>query len=106
MAHRLWVARVDDLPPGKGKTVFLASREITVYNHEGRYVATSTWPRHLVGQTETVCEMPGHRFDAEVEFSPATLHADDLHYIVVVEGNSVFVVIEDGHVHPGAEPRA
>lgn len=105
MPHLVKIAEVDELPPGKGKTVQIEGREVTVYNREGRYVATSTWHRHLTGPPETACEMPGHRFDVDVGDSPARLRTDELRYQVTVEDDGVFVLIEEGHVHPGEEPR-
>lgn len=105
MANVIKVADVDELPPGKGKTIQVEGREVTVYNLEGRYVATGTWSRRVIGPADTTCDMPGHRFDVDVEDSPARLRTDELHYQVLVEGPSIFVVIEEGHVHPGDEPR-
>lgn len=107
MAHLVKIAEPDELPPGKGKTVRIEGREITVYNQEGRYVATSTWPHKLPAPAavETTCEMPGHRFDAGVSASPARLRADELRYQVIAEADGVYVLVEEGHVHPGEEPR-
>ena len=106
MAHLVKIAEPDEIPPGKGKTLELEGREVTVYNQEGRLVATSTWPRHAHGVgVETTCEMPGHTFDVGVEDSPARLRTDELHYQVVAREDGIFVVVEEGHIHPGDEPR-
>src|SRR5437870_3552728 len=40
MSAPVRIARVDDLPPGRGKFVQLGSRDLAVYNLEGRYYAT------------------------------------------------------------------
>ena len=49
MAQILKVAELDEVPPGKGKTILVDGREVTVYNQEGRYIATSRWTRRLTG---------------------------------------------------------
>jgi hypothetical protein len=106
MPHLIRVADPDEIPPGKGKTVLLEGREVTVCNLEGRYVATSTWARHPgPPSVETTCEMPGHRFEAHVESSPARLRSDELRYEVRVDRTGVYVLVEEGHTHPGEEPR-
>jgi nitrite reductase/ring-hydroxylating ferredoxin subunit len=106
MPHLLKIADPDELPPGKGKTIHVEGRDVTVYNREGRYVATGTWPRHLHGVAESTCEMPGHRFEVGIGDSPDRLSADELRYQVHVEGDGVYILVEEGHVHPGEEPRA
>jgi nitrite reductase/ring-hydroxylating ferredoxin subunit len=105
MAHFLKVGELDELPPGKGKTLLVGGREVTIYNQEGRLVATSTLPRHLGGVVETTCEMPGRKFDTGIGDSPDRLRADELRYQVVVDESSVFILVEEGHVRPGVEPR-
>lgn len=105
MAHLVKVAEPDELPPGKGKTLQIHGREVTIYNEEGRYVATSTWTRRLDAGLDTECEMPGHHFEVGVEDSPARLRAGELTCQVVERDDGVFVLIEDGRVRPGDEPR-
>ncbi|MBI4510137.1 MAG: hypothetical protein HY698_10925 [Deltaproteobacteria bacterium] len=105
MPHLVKVAELDELPPGKGKTLEVEGREVTIYNVEGRYVATGTWPRYLTGHLDTTCEMPGHRFDVGIEDSPARLRTDELSYQVFTDATGIYVLIEEGHVHPGEEPR-
>lgn len=107
MAHLIKLAELDELPPGRGKTLWIGGREITVTNHEGRYVATAP---HAAGPfapevAETACEMPGRKFDAEISASPARYRADELTYQVVVRRDGIFVLVEEGHAHPGTEPR-
>jgi hypothetical protein len=109
MPQLVKVAHVDELPPGKGKTVNLRGRDVTVYNREGRYVATSTWsPRAAAPVSETTCaaDLAGHKFDTGLGESPDRLMSDELHYHVVVDDAGIFVVLEEGNVHPGAEPRS
>ena len=96
MAHYVKVADPDELPPGKGKTLGIEGHEVTIYNREGRYVATAPWPRHVAPPVDTACEMPGHRFDVNVEDSPARLHTGELHYQVVEREDGVYVLVEDG----------
>lgn len=104
MPRLIRVADVNELPPGKGKTIELEGRQITIVNQEGRYIATSTWPRHQAGVAETSCEMPGYKFDMTLPENPARLRTDELHVQVIAKGIDIFVVLEEGHVHPGIEP--
>ena len=73
MQHAIRVARVTELPPGKGKVVELDGREITVYNAAGRLVATATRAPHPRGSVECGCAPGGLGFDAFAEDSPADL---------------------------------
>jgi nitrite reductase/ring-hydroxylating ferredoxin subunit len=95
---RIKIADVDELPPGKGKTTTVAGLEVTVYNREGRYVATASAPRAQGGMpggvVETTCDMPGHHFDCGPAASPDRLQSDGLRYTVLVDDGSVYVLIE------------
>ena len=104
MPHLVKIADVNELPPGKGKTVVLGEREVTVVNDEGRFVASSTWARRGASPLEGTCHMSGHRFDLS---SRRGTHrtGEALRYQVVVGKGGVYVLVEDAHVHPGAEPR-
>ena len=97
MAHRVKIAELDELPPGKGKTLRLEGREVTVTNEEGRYTATSTHVRALTHPpvAETTCEMPGRHFDANVEYAPSRLRIDELHVRVEVEDDGVYVLLAE-----------
>lgn len=91
---RVKIAAVDELPPGKGKTATVAGREVTVYNREGRYVATTTAPRvAAAGVLETTCEMPGRRFEVGPAISPDRLQSDDERVQVVVDDGCVYVLV-------------
>ena len=70
------VAQLSELPPGKGKVVEVEGRQITVYNLEGRLVATSTRAPHPHEMETTDCTLPGLHFDAFAEDSPARLRTD------------------------------
>ncbi len=105
MSHFVSVGRLDELPPGKGKTLLVEGRELTVYNQEGRLIATASMVRHLAGVPETTCTQPGHRFDLGSTESPDRLRSDELHYEVHIRDGSVFVLVEDGAAEPGKEPR-
>jgi nitrite reductase/ring-hydroxylating ferredoxin subunit len=104
MSHFVPVAQLDEIPPGKGKTLHVEGREITVYNQEGRLVATATMVSHIASVAETTCTQPGHRFDVGTSASPDRLRTDELHYEVHVREGLVFVLIEDGPAKPGKEP--
>lgn len=92
---RIKVADVDELPPGQGKTTVVGGREVTVYNREGRFVATSTStrPRVSAGVLETTCEMPGRHFAVGPAISPDRLQSDDERVQVVVAGGAVYVLV-------------
>jgi|SRR5688572_22703040 nitrite reductase/ring-hydroxylating ferredoxin subunit len=92
--NRIKVADVDELPPGKGKTATVGGREVTVYNREGRYVATSTAAAKLPsGVLETTCEMPGRHFEVGPAISPDRLQSDEEKITVVVENGAVYVLV-------------
>ena len=99
--RRVKVAAVDELPPGKGKTTTVAGREITVYNREGRFVATATSPRAAatIGLVETAfettCDMAGRHFEVGPAMSPDRLQSDELRYQVDVQDGDVYVVVVD-----------
>ena len=89
---RVRVARVSELPPGKGKVVEVEGRQITVYNREGRLVATSTRGLHLHELETTDCSQPGLAFDACAEDSPARLHTDG-ECRVWLDGDDVWMAV-------------
>ena len=100
---RYKIADVDELPPGKGKTATVGGREVTVYNREGRYVATATAtataPRvAAAGVLETTCDMPGRRFDVGPAVSPDRLQSDDERMEIVVDDGMVYVLLANGSV--------
>jgi hypothetical protein len=91
---RVKVAEIDELPPGKGKIISVHGREVTVYNREGRYVATvAVRTRAAAPVGETACEMPGHRFDAGIEHSPDRLQIGERCYRVEIETTGIFLVL-------------
>ena len=92
---RFKVADVDELPPGRGKTTTVAGREVTVYNREGRFVATATAPRVAAPPNlATTCEMGGHHFEVGPAMSPDRLQSDEVRYQVLVDDGNVYVVVE------------
>jgi nitrite reductase/ring-hydroxylating ferredoxin subunit len=91
--RRIKIAAVDELPPGKGKTATVAGREVTVYNREGRYVATTTTAPRVGGVVETTCAMPGRHFEVGPAVSPDRLQSDDERVEVVVAEGAVYVVV-------------
>jgi nitrite reductase/ring-hydroxylating ferredoxin subunit len=74
---RIRVAHVSELPPGKGKQIEVEGRFVTVYNREGRFVATATRGAHLHDGESMDCSHHGLLFEADAEDSPARLHAED-----------------------------
>ncbi len=102
MTHLVKIAELDELPPGKGKVTIVEGREVTIYNLEGRYVATGSGHRTTSGPLETTCEMPGHTFLGGTSTSPDRLRADEIRYHVETTAHGVYVVIEEGA--PTVEP--
>jgi nitrite reductase/ring-hydroxylating ferredoxin subunit len=103
MSTPIRIARVDELPPGKGKVVQLGARDITVYNLEGRYYATGTRPFHVGGalppghaDSLPVCAPPhGQRFETTAADSPAETERGEARYDVTVDGEFVVIFVED-----------
>ena len=95
VGSRIAVARLDELPPGKGKTLVVAGREVTVYNIEGRFVATATAAPRTGAAPESTCEMPGRMFIVGPATTPAAgsedLRSDELRFTVVVDADTVYV---------------
>jgi hypothetical protein len=71
------VASLSELPPGRGKVIEIEGRQITIYNLEGRLVATATRAPHSHVAETTDCSAPGLHFDAFAEDSPARLSTDE-----------------------------
>jgi len=102
MSTPVKVARVEELPPGKGKVVQLGSADITVYNLEGRFYATTTHSFHVGGvrppghaDSLPICGGHGLHFEATAEDSPARTERGEPRYQVDVEGEFVIVWVED-----------
>jgi nitrite reductase/ring-hydroxylating ferredoxin subunit len=98
MATPIRVARLAELPPGKGKVVELAGRRLTVYNQAGRFFATSTGrthPSERLAETSTDCTHHGLVFDVFAEDSPATLRADEQRCTVRVDEHYVWLFLDD-----------
>jgi hypothetical protein len=95
VGSRIRVGSLDELPPGKGKTLVVSGREVTVYNSEGRFVATATAAPRTGAVPETACDMPGHIFTVGPATTPAggaeDLRSDELRFTVVVDADSVYV---------------
>lgn len=84
------VARVDELPPGKGKRVEIGGREVLVYNAEGRLRAQALG-KERPSPPGLPCAPPGAVFEVTVEDSPSRLDDHVREYKVAVEGDYVFV---------------
>lgn len=97
MGSAIRVAEVSELPPGKGKVIELHGRQVTIFNLEGRYYATSTrceheGPMHAPhAEPAGACSQHGLAFDVSAEDSPARLNADEQHCRVRVEGAVIYV---------------
>jgi nitrite reductase/ring-hydroxylating ferredoxin subunit len=94
-AERVKVADLDELPPGRGKTLTVFGRELTIYNNEGRIVATAVEPTRVAPAVGTDCDMPGRSFAVGPATSPDRLRSDERRVQVEVEGGEVFVVVEE-----------
>jgi hypothetical protein len=91
--HRVKVAELDELPLGSGKTLHVEGREVTIYNDEGRFIATAVVPRHLSGTVETTCDMPGQHFAVGIDDSADRLRTGSRKYRVEVTPDGIFVVV-------------
>jgi hypothetical protein len=90
-------ASIGELPPGKGKVVELADRQLIVYNLDGRLYARATrrWAHALPhGDTATECTQHGLLFDVCAEDSPARLRADERSCQVRIKGDAVWLIVE------------
>jgi nitrite reductase/ring-hydroxylating ferredoxin subunit len=99
MSAPVRVAHVDEIPPGRGKVVQLGSRDLTIYNLEGRFFARVAH-RPRVGGDElpghaVVCEPHGHGFECTTLESPAHALSGEPSYAVGVDGEYVVVYVED-----------
>jgi nitrite reductase/ring-hydroxylating ferredoxin subunit len=97
--NRIKVAEVDELPPGKGKTATIHGREITVFNEEGRFVATASVKAMHGGlgidTTETTCQVHGHHFDTgHPALSPDRLRIDEIRYQIEIDDGSIYIIAE------------
>jgi hypothetical protein len=92
------VCDLDELPPGKGRVVRVGSRDVYVYNREGRVFAaveeraTSISP--LAGEPPS-CHHRGASFDVEQEDSPARARAHTAAVAVTMREDGVFVELDD-----------
>ena len=94
MPSTIRVAMVSELPPGKGKVVDVAGRQVTVYNRDGRFFASSTHASRRgpdAGDTSHTCAQHGLAFDVWMEDSPARL-LDEERCCVRVEDDVVYLV--------------
>ena len=104
MSAPVRVARLDELPPGKGKVVQLGARDIAVFNLEGRYYASCAHRPHIGASelpghaTANACTSPGGGhglfFDATAADSPAR-GIGEPSYEVVADGDYLVLYIED-----------
>jgi hypothetical protein len=85
------VARVEELPPGRGKRLLLEACEVVVWNAEGRYYARTLGPAR---RTPAAAGCLGLTFDALAEDSPARAGGHDRHVTVTVDGDYVVIRLE------------
>lgn len=96
MSSTIRVAEVSELPPGKGRVVEVAGRQFTVYNVDGRFVASSTHELRRAppaSDTSHTCAQHGLDFDVWMEDSPARLR-DEEPATVVIEDEVVWLVLD------------
>ena len=94
------VADVTELPPGKGKMLSIADREVIVYNLAGRLVATATRElrvsHHPPEQSmDTTHPRHGTIFDVHAEDSPARVHAAEERLNVRLDGDAIWLDLPD-----------
>ena len=90
------VAEVAEIPPGKGKQMELADRELTIYNVDGRFYATvSRHARVSHGHPEVTHAGAGGTFEVYAEDSPARVRADQERITVRIDGETIYVELGD-----------
>jgi hypothetical protein len=90
------VAGVGEIPPGKGKQMEIADREVTVYNVDGRFYATATRHARVAhGHLEITHVSAGGIFEVYAEDSPARVRADQERIVVRIEADAIYVELGD-----------
>jgi hypothetical protein len=95
-ARLLKVAELDELPPGRGKTIAAGGREVTVVNREGRYLAvgrTHAYPAPA-GPAETDGDHRGRAFSIGIGESDRVELVGDRTYVVRVDETGVWVLLD------------
>jgi hypothetical protein len=88
------VAAVEELPPGKGRIVEVAGRQVTVFNCDGRFFGRVSHARRSpVAVGTTHCAPYCVEFDVWVQDSPARLR-DEPACRVRIDGDYVYLVVE------------
>ena len=93
------VARVGDLPPGKGKLVKVDAREIAIFNVDGGYYAIKNFCPHeaeplwrgRVEEGAVICPNHGWRFDLKTGKCVRLGDRDARVYPVKVEGDRILI---------------
>lgn len=99
MGEFVRVATIDEIPPGRGKVVEIAGREVAVFNAGGRFFASGTVCPHEggpLGEGTVEAEIvicPWHGFDFDLRTGDCLVDPDLRIpiYEVKVEGNEIFV---------------
>jgi hypothetical protein len=97
MAVAVRVARVDELPPGRGRVIEVGAHEVAVYNLEGKLHAQTVRPAPVrPGECAPACPPGGRWFDALAADSPARLRGPVGAYHIEIIEEYVVVMIEEG----------
>jgi len=92
------VCEVDELPPGKGRILRVGSRDVYVYNREGRVFAAleerATTITPLAGEPPS-CHHAGASFDVEQQDSPARTRAHTAVVAVSLRDEGIYVELDD-----------
>ena len=95
MTRLLKVAELDELPPGRGKTVAALGSELTIVNREGRYVAIGRARTRPAPHSETECEPHhGRVFSLGIGESDRVELVGDRTYPVHVDERGVWIVVD------------
>ena len=101
MNQPIRVARVDEIPPGAGKTVELERCTVVVYNAEGRMFARVEHRNHRGGDSlaprrcAPTCLPHGHRFSVTVEDSPARVASNRRDLVPRIDGDYVVLMLDE-----------
>jgi len=89
------VARLEELPPGKGKVVELTDRRVTIYNFDGKLIATATRAHRPPRAPDTrTADRAAHAFEVHAEDSPARLRDDEVACRVRVHRGEIWLDVD------------
>jgi 3-phenylpropionate/trans-cinnamate dioxygenase ferredoxin subunit len=114
MCKYVCVATLDQVPPGKGRPVFVAGKSIALFNVNGEFFALDDSCPHAgsslgmgkLDGTTVQCRAHGLRFDVRTGFMRGAGGLRATSYPVMVAGSEVMVRLDNGaHQRTGSDER-